>query len=186
MSLPRFQPDMNPCVHHFRGRTWIATTSQSPLFANVCFASGFAHVANGHSLSPDVVDRASGARGAFDYDMPVRHRLRVDREGGEALSRHVLQLLGSARRANDELLAVVFIPHGRDVRTAVRPHRRECRHVWLPEKLLDIRCEDRHPRMSSRPVRSWKASRYFPAVRSTTSGGSSGAGGALFHAMSSR
>ena len=43
-----------------------------------------------------------------------------------------------------------------------------------------------HPRISSRPVSRVNASRYFSAVPSTTSGDSSGAGGALFHAMSSR
>src|SRR4029453_4910841 len=157
-----------------------------PALAHVGPAGAFAHVADGDTLSPDVIDGASGAGGALDDDVAVGHGLGMDREGSEALSGDVRKLLGSARRADDELPAVVFIPHRGDVRAAVRADSREGGDVWLAEKLLDIRGEDRHPRMSSRPVKRSKASRYFSAVRSTTSGGSSGAGGALFQAISSR
>src|SRR3990172_10942221 len=154
--------------------------------SNISTACRFAQVAHGNSLTPDVVYRASGPRCPFDDDVTVREVLRVDAERREPFPAHVEELLGLAQGADHELLAVVFVPHRRDVRAPVGAHGSERGDMRLVEEGFHIWGEDRHGRISSRPVRRVKSSLYRSSVPSTISGGSSGPGGSLFQPISSR
>src|SRR5260221_441837 len=93
--------------------------------------------------------------------------------------------MNAERVGRSRQIAFHFSKHLRDETLLELPDRVVEQHPFvdhLPEEPL----EAIRNHASSRPVRRRKASMYFARVFSTTSSGSDGTGGCLFHAMRSR